>query len=357
MNVQKTPGDEIQRSVTLVGFRKLNWASHSGMNRLMDFMPMEQIQVRRRLPMILQLFFWPVIRYVSRPSNNWYDFESSFLELMVAASWLKKKGHVFHFLSAENEFLWSASLKKASPKNKIVCTYHSPVAEYVRMVLNHEPIRQVDAAVVVGSNQVDFFSSLLSPERVWHIPHGVDTDFWAPSAVSREDGRRHILFVGAHLRDYETLRGVISAFDRREKEIVFDVVLQKSDAVSLVGLKNVNIFSNVKDEELLRLYRQSALLICPVVEMTASNSILEAMGCSLPVVVSDAGAIRDYVTPECALLTVPKSVDSMVDAVTMLLNDDTLRKTMGEAGRKRALELDWRVIVEEYYKVYRAVLE
>jgi glycosyltransferase involved in cell wall biosynthesis len=230
---------------------------------------------------------------------------------------------------------------------------------FSEIVLRPDDIRRVDGAVVVSSNLVDFTKHLLGHERVWFIPLGVVSDFWAPprerSFAARE--RFTVLFVGSHLRDFKTFRNVVKILRQSSCPVSFEAVLSRQDLPKVQGLEGVRTHSSVGDSDLLELYRKSDLMICPLIDCTASNSILEALSCGLPMVVTDVGGVRDYVNNDCAVLTSSKDPGEMAEEVLALLKSPGRREGISIAARTRARELDWRQIAFQVEKIYKGFLE
>lgn len=81
---------------------------------------------------------------------------------------------------------------------------------------------------------------------------------------------------------------------------------------------------------------------------------LEASACGKPIVASDAGGIRDAVIDgKTGLIARDRDVDNIADKIIELLDNDDLRKEMGEAGREYAKEHDWKIITEKFIEKYR----
>jgi glycosyltransferase involved in cell wall biosynthesis len=56
------------------------------------------------------------------------------------------------------------------------------------------------------------------------------------------------------------------------------------------------------------------------------------------------------------LLVERGSADELADAILRLLSDDSIRKSMGKAGRQRAVELfSWDRIVEKLLEQYKCI--
>jgi glycosyltransferase involved in cell wall biosynthesis len=103
-----------------------------------------------------------------------------------------------------------------------------------------------------------------------------------------------------------------------------------------VNLGPVELVTGLSDEQLLEEYRQAWVVLLPLIDATANNALLESMACSLPVVVSDVGGIRDYAGPECGALCPPRDVQAHAAATIELLLDSPRREAAGRAARARA---------------------
>jgi glycosyltransferase involved in cell wall biosynthesis len=76
----------------------------------------------------------------------------------------------------------------------------------------------------------------------------------------------------------------------------------------------------------------------PASEGTTTTAI-EAMACGVPVVTTDVGAIREVVEAgKTGLLVQPLDQQAIAQAVMGLLDNAGVRRSMGECGRRRALE-------------------
>ena len=71
-----------------------------------------------------------------------------------------------------------------------------------------------------------------------------------------------------------------------------------------------------------------------------SNTVIESMAAGKPLVVTDVGGNSEAVIHgKTGFVVPPKNINKLADAISVLLKDKKLAKSMGEAGRKRAKQL------------------
>jgi glycosyltransferase involved in cell wall biosynthesis len=92
------------------------------------------------------------------------------------------------------------------------------------------------------------------------------------------------------------------------------------------------------------------LLVHPTYKESFGHVIAEAMATGLPVVATNVRGCRELVVPgETGLLVPYRDVEGMVKAVSALLDDRVMRRSMGNAGRRRVVErYDQRVVVSRF---------
>lgn len=202
----------------------------------------------------------------------------------------------------------------------------------------------------MGSNQKEFLIDNLPSRKVKLIHHGVDINFFKPSKAIVSNSRQSILYVGQHLRDFKLLNQVIDVV--KNMKIDINIVIHPSYIQFLKNKKYLNIFTSISDSKLRSLYRNSICLFLPFKDVTACNSILEALACGTPIISNKIGDNTDYLDDKCAIFANDK--DSFIDSIKYLVkikNDETMRLE----ARNKALKFDWKLISERIQKFYREV--
>jgi glycosyltransferase involved in cell wall biosynthesis len=118
---------------------------------------------------------------------------------------------------------------------------------------------------------------------------------------------------------------------------------------------NLDLRAGIPEEELLSLYQSASLMVMPLHDATANNAVLESMACGLPMVISDVGAVRDYVNPAGAELIPPYDARCMAERVCNLMDNPQKRAEMGIQARNGALRFNWPAVIEQLQAVYQSL--
>lgn len=340
--------------VRMIMLRHGHHARASGYDRLADYIPSKQIWPVRRWSLGKRAIARICRPLVRNSGLQWYHRDNLLAEMRAGMSWYSPGRRIYHYLYGENSFRYLGALKRTPRAQAIICTFHTPKGRLDEVVKYRKHLGGMDACITLTQEMRGHFRELLESDRVFFIPHGVDTQHFTP-AEPRADVRPECLAVGSHMRDYEALAQAARILYRRDRDVTFTIVAGKGVPSELQSLPNTRVLINVSDEGLSQLYQQAALFLLPVREVTANNALLEAMACGLPVIATDLPGVRDYVSPGCARLVGQADGEAMADTLQAVLYDDAGRHEMARAARSRALELDWERVAEQVRRVYEEI--
>jgi glycosyltransferase involved in cell wall biosynthesis len=221
----------------------------------------------------------------------------------------------------------------------------------------------------------------MDPERIITFPWGVDLRHFSPfpngggkEAVSLRErlGWREDTFVLLSTRGWEPIYGVeliAKSFARaahRHPELRL-LMLGNGSQASLLKqifikesvLEKVHFVGQVSNANLPRYYRAADLYISASHSDGTSISLLEAMACARPVVVSDIPGNREWVTPaENGWWFQDGDIGSMVEALSDALQERNRLPEMGRAARLLAEQrADWERNFPQLFKAYNIALQ
>ena len=125
-----------------------------------------------------------------------------------------------------------------------------------------------------------------------------------------------------------------------------------------LGIQDEVVFSGVVGKETLEhIYLASDIYLMLSKFDTFGLVILEAMGASLPVVVSGNVGAKDLITQGINGFVIEEraAIDSASEKIGLLLNKEVRMRT-GEAGYKSALNNTWEAVAKKYERIYDELL-
>lgn len=266
-----------------------------------------------------------------------------------------------------------ASKSMTTPK---VATYHSArqpngsLLEKVPIIFRSvflDAIAKIQAHVAVSPTAEDLVHRYFPDIAMQIIPNGVDTTLFSPEVKpwERTDDAVNILYVG-RMDPRKGAKYLFAALPELEKRIAnYRIIVVGTgwmkkyyDARIPLTLRHRVEFKGYASPEDLPRYYKSADIYCSPATGNESFGIvlLEAMACGTSVVASDIDGYRWVVHPGVeGLLVPPRCPRHLAEAIATLANDPELRQRMGEAGRAKALQYDWKRIVDQLEPIYERI--
>lgn len=272
---------------------------------------------------------------------------SSFVSILIG-KFLRKK--VFCRMECSGKFGDIESLKKL-PFSKIFL----------------KVFKMADGIIVLSKEmQKELELHKFKKEKLFLIPNAVDINKFKPHKEKeklREKfgycGKKIIIFIG-RLTEQKGVKYLIESFEKLEIKEKYLIIL--GDGELKETLKNM-VFSLGIDDKVLFAGRKKNVLpylqiadifVLPSFSEGLPISLLEAMACGLPVIVSKVGGNVDVVEDKInGYLVEPKNVWKLKSAMEDLLKKEKELELMRKRNREKIVKnYSFGVIVEKYLNLY-----
>jgi len=206
--------------------------------------------------------------------------------------------------------------------------------------------KRVCLQIVLGERLRSMFKGLVPDHRIVVIPNG--GNYVGYEATHATDDVLHILYLGnfipskgikeyilaaneiAHLYSWVNFTAAGSWQDDETRSWMMKAGNGSDSRITIVD--------TVNDEQKRDLMNKTDIFVFPTYYKYEGHPwvIVEAMAAGLPIITTDHAAISESVIDGVNGFLVEKhSVASIVEKMKLLIEDKTLRQTMGEASRKR----------------------
>jgi glycogen synthase len=256
-----------------------------------------------------------------------------------------------------------------------------------------QALEMADAIIAVSMETKNDLLSLFSipEEKIFVIHNGIDLEEYSTKkedAVLKTYGidpkQPYILFVGRITRQ-KGIMHLLRAIKHLDSsfQIVLcadapdtpEIALEIEYAIKEVQAQRPGIIwirGMLSRKEMRALYSGASLFVCPSIYEPFGIINLEAMACSIPVVASAVGGIREVVVDGVTGFLVPLEQEQqspfelrdperfsweLALRINQLMADPDLRDKMGRSGRKRVeCFFSWRSIAEKTARLYAQVV-
>lgn len=289
----------------------------------------------------------------------------------------------------DNQCLGTGLLTIADRGLPVIATVHHPItrdraldlaaARWWRKPLVHrwygfsamqkKVARQIpDLLTVSSSSATDIVSDFgVSPEQLHVVPLGVNTELFKPGSLPRRPGRIiAIASADTPLKGVSTLLHAVARL-RVNHDLELRLVAKvepngpTEKLVAELGISDiVHIAHGLSDAELAALFASAEVACIPSLYEGFSLPAVEAMASGTPIVASRVGALPEVVGTDgaCAELVPAADVAALTHALGDLLDSPEKRRRLGDAGRKRAVEVfSWDAVAAQTVRVYERAME
>jgi glycosyltransferase involved in cell wall biosynthesis len=288
----------------------------------------------------------------------------------------------------DNQSLGTGLLTMADAGLPVVATVHHPITRdkvldlaaaqwwrkplvrrwYGFLAMQQQVARQIpDLLTVSSSSSADIVSDFgVSPDQLHVVPLGVNTDLFKPNSAPRQPGRvMAIASADTPLKGVATLLKAIARLRvNRDLELRLVAKVEPNGPthklIAELGISDiVHITSGLSDAELADLFASAEVACIPSLYEGFSLPAVEAMSSGTPIVASRVGALPEVLGTDgaCAELVPPGDVDALTGALGQLLDSPEKRRSLGTAGRTRAINVfSWEAVAAQTVRVYERAI-
>jgi len=186
---------------------------------------------------------------------------------------------------------------------------------------------------------------LYNEKKVSVINNGINMAFFMPlpnNNIGTDRLKMGMFARLSHIKDHVTLIRAFGQVCKQKNNATLELhiagegekkaELQKE--VENLKLTNAVFFRGMVEESMApSFFNEMTIYIHASLGETMSTSIMQAMACGKPMIVSDVEGINNMVVAnETALLVPVQDVDRLTDAIKQLINDQPLQKRLSEAA-------------------------
>lgn len=233
---------------------------------------------------------------------------------------------------------------------------------------------RADALTALAKNIADGVREYdISHRKVTVVGKGVDTSIFHPLEVSqnkRFENKAPYALTVAPLETSEGLSDLIEcAKIVAEKQPKFRFIIAgngplKKELRNQIKQnqleENVILEGYIKDRDrLVELYQNASIFLHPAHNGRLSTTLLEAMGCGCPVIITEASGALDVVHQRHnGLIITPQTPSKMAESVFELLDNRAQAKSLGQAASDTIRDYyTWTIVTQGYIKQYEKFIE
>lgn len=247
--------------------------------------------------------------------------------------------------------------------------YVFPRKSFINKISVRYILRKADV-ILSTSHHMALEAGKYTGKEILITPFGVDTSIFSPPKEKRNDIPLVIGIVKTLSPNYaiDILLKVFKKVKDNNQGMDLKLIIagdgpNRSEYEELARLLNLSssteFIGEVDNNKLAtECYHKFSLFVALSHSESFGVVAVEAMACECPLVVSDTDGFTEVVQDGVTGLIVPRGdIDAAASAIQKLIDDPSLRYSMGQEGRKRVLQLyDWRQNVQTMVNIYQSTL-
>jgi len=244
-------------------------------------------------------------------------------------------------------------------------------------VLTFSHPKQFDGAVATSNEQIKILKDVYKypDDKIYTVFNGIDTETFQPSAHTtlREKyglEKNKIILTVSKLQDQKGIQNIILALPRILREIKNAKLFIVGDGNYRADLERIVQKNNLEDkviftgtipiQNLPEYFNTCDVFVNPTIRQNGYDlTILEAMACEKPVVVSSIGSVPTAIADGIdGILVPPGNIEKIANAVLHILQDTTGSLRLGKSAREKIIQkFNIECMIDGTIQVYQEVIQ
>ena len=217
-------------------------------------------------------------------------------------------------------------------------------------------LKEVDWVIVPSQTTREDLKTLGFERNISVIPEAPDPIYKPSTKLEIQRVKRKYQIIGDYLisvgvNQRKNTPRIISAFEKVRPGLDLKLVIVGQPFMKLEPTRGVKMLGHVDIADLPPLYSGAMALVFPSLYEGFGFPILQAFCCSLPVVTSNLGTMKE-IGQGAAILVDPEDTNSIAEGVKTAIKE---RESLVKKGHERLKNYNWRQVAEETIKIYNKV--
>lgn len=232
--------------------------------------------------------------------------------------------------------------------------------------------RYTDVLITINKEDYERAKRSFKAGRIEYVPGvGVDVEKYGSVVIDRKAKRSElglteddfVLVSTGELNDNKNHKAVIHAVHRLNNSSVKYLICGQGplenellQLVQELGLEHQVMLLGYRTD-IIEINHIADVFVFPSFREGLSVALMEAMACGLPVVCSNIRGNRDLIGDgEGGLLVDPEDVVEFSQSIKILVENDSLRDSMGQYNKKKIQDYDISIVLEKMMHIYKNLL-
>ncbi|MHA1280478.1 MAG: glycosyltransferase family 4 protein, partial [Candidatus Helarchaeota archaeon] len=128
------------------------------------------------------------------------------------------------------------------------------------------------------------------------------------------------------------------------------------DALAKRFMVDVKFLGRVDHQDLPYNLNKADVFVLPSFNEGMSNSVLEAMGCGLPIIITATGGAEELINGNGTIVH-KHNVKALRETILKYLKYPKKITEEGKVSRQIAEKMSWQSVSEDYIKIYRTIID